>query len=167
MKSINNYITEKLKITTDTKILKGYDGKLNNLESFGHKYNCKVVKDTSSKKYEFNTLTITNNKIKEKIQSFFKLDHSKWLDLYFTVREYVEKINNLDKKHYTSIKRDLDKGIIEIECKNLTKDIKYGHIKLYEKDNIISQVIDAYDDYKEKIDNILVHILDYIINENN
>ena len=46
-------------------------------------------------------------------------------------------------------------------------DVKYGYIKLFKKDNIISQGLNKKDKNKEKINKMLVQILDFIINENN
>lgn len=164
MKQLNNFIQEKLKIKSDTKI---NDDKINTLEDFGAKYGCSISKDSTNNFYEYNILNINNKELKNKIKSFFKYNHEQYLDLYFKVQDYVEKINELDDSYRTSIKRDSDKGYIEIECKNLMTDVKYGYIKLFKKDNIISQGLNKKDKNKEKINKMLVQILDFIINENN
>lgn len=165
MQQLNNYILEKLKINSNTKVDVN-DNNLDNLEDFGIKYGCKNLKDSTSDNFEFNTLNIHNNKdLQNKIKSFFKLDHGQWLDLYFKVQDYINEINELDEHYRTSIKRASDEGYVEIECRNLMTDIKYGYIKLYEKDDIITQVVNKKDKEKEKIDKLLIHILDFMINE--
>ena len=167
MQLLNNYIQEKLKINSNSKIDIN-DINLDTLEEFGIKYGCKLLKDSSGNNYEFNTLNIHNNEdLQNKIKSFFKLDHSQWLDLYFKVQDYIDEINELDEHHRTSIKRSSDEGYIAIECVNLMTDIKYGYIKLYKKDDIITQLTNKKDKDKEKIDKLLIHILDFIIDEKN
>ena len=158
--SIDDYIQEKLKINSKSKV----STEVETIEDFCKKYDCKFNNDSVDGIMEYNYLSHKNKKITLIIEDLLKYSWSAWVKFVQDAQTYVDEFNTNRPKYSLIIRKNDGAKLIIIDCEGSIND-KYhlfGSLTL-STNNRISEAIDKDNDTKT-VEMLLVKTADYILN---